>query len=49
MVVPATGFFEQQLKLSDAVSHAPGHTCPGIAMVPFNRLQVFEPSSKTAT
>ena len=44
-VDPATGIFEQQLKLSDAVSHVPGHTCPGTAMVPCNWLQVFDPSS----
>ena len=44
VVVPATGIFEQQLKLSDAVSHVPGHTCPGTAIVPCNWLQVFDPS-----
>ena len=29
VVFPATGRFEQQLKLSDAFSQVPGQTCPG--------------------
>ena len=48
-VVPVTGVFEQQLKLSDAVSHVPGQTCPGTATLPCNWLQVFDPSSVTGT
>ena len=49
VLFPATGFFEQQLKLSDAVSHVPEQTCPGTATVPCNWLQVFDPSSERVT